>query len=202
MGTRPPAVTPAAEIQLKYKQSSYDVLPKLPHTACFLAKTGSFKSIAMQWLILKGFYKAFEKVWIFSSSVFVDPVWREVGKYCEDVLGMEKWAFDTPDMEALDVSDAATTLAAPMKMRPIFGTSLRVPSLIVFGEADYHFEQVKKCIPRFESVKTMMSIELGFKIPQDDKYGKDFVEHMRYRAEGEKEPEPPQPAPVYSPSGW
>ena len=128
--------------------------------------------------------------------------WRCIEAIDKGIRKADGIADVTTDMEALDVSDAATTLAAPMKMRPIFGTSLRVPSLIVFGEADYHFEQVKKCIPRFESVKTMMSIELGFKIPQDDKYGKEFVEHMRYRAEGEKEPEPPQPAPVYSPSGW
>ena len=36
----------------------------------------------------------------------------------------------------------------------------------------------------------------------NEQWKKEFVEHMRYRAEGEKEPEPPQPAPVYSPSGW
>ena len=99
---RPPTVHPASEIRLKYKQSPYEVLPKLPHTACFLAKTGSFKSIAMQWMILHGYRGAFEKIWIFSSSYKVDPVWREVGKYCEDVLGQEKWGYDTPDLEALD----------------------------------------------------------------------------------------------------
>ena len=99
---RPPTVRPASQISLRYKQSPYEVLPKLPHTACFLAKTGSFKSICMQWMILHGYRGAFEKIFVFSASCHVDPVWKEVGKYCVEVLGQDKWCYDTPDLDALD----------------------------------------------------------------------------------------------------
>ena len=133
MGTRPPAVTPAAEIQLKYKQSSYDVLPKLPHTSCFLAKTGSFKSICMQWLILKGYRGAFEKIFVFSPSVKVDPVWKEVGKYCEDVLGQEKWGYDTPDLEALDEILETSTRVTEYLRKKIAGPDSTALSCVTTG---------------------------------------------------------------------
>ena len=56
----------------------------------------------MQAFLLHHYRGAFEKVFIFSPSVKVDPVWREVGTYIENTLGQEKWAYDTPDLEALD----------------------------------------------------------------------------------------------------
>ena len=100
----PPLMKPAAELATVSKQSPYGVLPRLPCSIIACARSGAFKSVFIQWLILVGMRNCFEKVYVFSASVFLDPVWDPVKKYCETVLGQDEsdpWAYDTFDQEAL-----------------------------------------------------------------------------------------------------
>ena len=84
-----PTVEPIDIPQYKYKNSKYEILPKLP--ARMIAHAGSTggKSVLIQNLILKIYRGSFERMYIFSPSIHVDDTWTAVKKYISDVMKVD-----------------------------------------------------------------------------------------------------------------
>ena len=69
-------------------------------------------------IFLVRLYKhAFQRVYVFSPSIFIDSSWKPVFKYVEKTLGVdserEQWAFDEWDDEKL--TEIVSTQAAVVK---------------------------------------------------------------------------------------
>ncbi len=73
-----PVIKPHKEIKYSSKQSKYgDLVPSLP-ARMFCGKSGGDKTILLQSFILDIYRGAFERVYMFSPSVFVDSAWAPV----------------------------------------------------------------------------------------------------------------------------
>ena len=94
-----PIVKPYKTKEYECKQSKYDVAPRIPFSMVITGQSGSGKTILLSNLILDIYRNCFSRVYIWSSSVFLDPVWEPVKKYVENDLGVnpekEKIYFDT-----------------------------------------------------------------------------------------------------------
>ena len=84
-----PTVEPIDIPQYKYKNSKYEILPKLPARMIAVASSTGGKSVAIQNLILKMYRGSFERIYIFSPSIHVDDTWTAVKKYVSDVMKVD-----------------------------------------------------------------------------------------------------------------
>ena len=77
--------------QYKYKNSKYEILPKLPARMIAVASSTGGKSVLIQNLILKIYRGSFERIYIyiFSPSIHVDDTWTAVKKYISDVMKVD-----------------------------------------------------------------------------------------------------------------
>jgi hypothetical protein len=83
-------VRPTKTVEYEHKQSDFgDHLPKLPMRALCIGPSGGGKTVLLQWLILHAYKGCWARIYIFSPSAILDPVWRPVKKYCERELGMD-----------------------------------------------------------------------------------------------------------------
>ena len=81
-----PKVEPIDIPEYKYKNSKFDMMPKLPvRMLCMASSTGG-KTVLIQNLILKIYRGSFERIYIFSPSVHVDDTWSAVKKYIRGVM--------------------------------------------------------------------------------------------------------------------
>ena len=58
----------------------------------------------MTWLLLEGYRGKFERIYVFSPTINLDPTWDPVKKYVRENLAVddkEEWAFDNFDEQAL-----------------------------------------------------------------------------------------------------
>ena len=84
-----PTVEPTDIPQYKYKNSKYEILPKLPARMIAVASSTGDKSVLIQNLILKIYRGSFERIYIFSPSIHVDDTWTAVKKYISDVMKVD-----------------------------------------------------------------------------------------------------------------
>ena len=84
-----PTVEPIDIPQYKYKNSKYEILPKLPARMIAVASSTGGKSVLIQNLILKIYRGSFERIYTFSPSIHVDDTWTAVKKYISDVMKVD-----------------------------------------------------------------------------------------------------------------
>ena len=89
------------------KQPKYKVMGSLPTRQLICAPSGSGKTVLISSLILDIYRGAFEKIFIFSPSIWVDAVWEPVKKYIKNEMKIEHTEedpiyFAEPDFEALE----------------------------------------------------------------------------------------------------
>ena len=73
----------------QYKNSKYEIFPKLPARMIAVASSTGGKSVLIQNLILKIYRGSFERIYIFSPSIHVDDTWTAVKKYISDVMKVD-----------------------------------------------------------------------------------------------------------------
>ena len=101
-----PKVEPIDIPEYKYKNSKFDMMPKLPaRMLCVASSTGGKTAVLIQNLILKIYRGSFERIYIFSPNVHVDDTWSAVKKYIRDVVkvdaGKEQLYYEEYDPVAL-----------------------------------------------------------------------------------------------------
>ena len=84
-----PKVEPIDIPEYKYKNSKFDMMPKLPARMLCVASSTGGKTVLIQNLILKIYRGSFERIYIFSPSVHVDDTWSAVKKYIRDVMKVD-----------------------------------------------------------------------------------------------------------------
>jgi GTPase SAR1 family protein len=93
-----PVVEPIKLKQYESKQSKYEMVAKLPMRSILLGPSGSGKTVLLVSMILDIYRDCFERIYIWSPSVFVDHSWEPVKKYIEKELKIntekEKTYFD------------------------------------------------------------------------------------------------------------
>ena len=101
-----PIVKPVNVKEYDFKQSKYEVAPKLPFSQIITGPSGSGKGILLQSMILDIYRGVFERIYIWSPSISVDSNWTPVKKYIQDELKVdlekEKCLFDDYIPEELD----------------------------------------------------------------------------------------------------
>ena len=94
-----PIVKPYNTKECTCAQSKYDVAPRIPFSMVITGQSGFGKTVLLSNLILDIYRNCFRRIYIWSSSVFLDPVWEPVKKFVENDLGVnpekEKVHFDT-----------------------------------------------------------------------------------------------------------
>ena len=81
-----PIVKPINVKEYDFKQSKYEVAPKLPASMIISAPSGSGKTILLQSLILDIYRNCFARIYVFSPSINVDSIWTPVKKYIKDEM--------------------------------------------------------------------------------------------------------------------
>ena len=101
-----PIVKPVNVKEYDFKQSKYEVAPKLPFSQIITGPSGSGKGILLQSMILDIYRGVFERIYIWSPSISVDSNWTPVKRYIQDELKVdlekEKCLFDEYIPEELD----------------------------------------------------------------------------------------------------
>jgi hypothetical protein len=81
------------------------VLAPTPCRYLLVGPSGSGKSVLLVDFLVRLYRGAFQRIFVFSPSVFIDSSWKPVFKYVEKTLGLdseqEQWAFDEWDDEKL-----------------------------------------------------------------------------------------------------
>ena len=101
-----PIVKPVNVKEYDFKQSKYEVAPKLPFSQIITGPSGSGKGILLQSMILDIYRGVFERIYIWSPSISVDSNWTPVKRYIQNELKVdlekEKCLFDDYIPEELD----------------------------------------------------------------------------------------------------
>ena len=84
-----PIIKPHKMKEYEFKQSKYDVAPRIPFSQIVVGPSGSGKSILLQNMILDIYRDCFSRVFIFSASIHVDSVWHPVKDYIEKHLKVD-----------------------------------------------------------------------------------------------------------------
>ena len=79
-----PKIQPLHIKEYTVKQSSYDVVGKLPIRSIILGPSGSGKTVLLQNMSLDIYRGRFNRVYILSPSIEVDTSWLPVKKYIEN----------------------------------------------------------------------------------------------------------------------
>ena len=101
-----PIVKPVNVKEYDFKQSKYEVAPKLPFSQIITGPSGSGKGILLQSMLLDIYRDVFERIYIWSPSISVNSNWLPVKKYIQDNLKLdlekEKCLFDEYIPEELE----------------------------------------------------------------------------------------------------
>ena len=101
-----PTVKPVNVKEYEFKQSNYDVAPRLPFSQIITGPSGSGKGILLQSKILDISRNVFERIYVWPPSISVDSNWTPVKKYIQDELKVdlekEKCFFDEYIPEELE----------------------------------------------------------------------------------------------------
>ena len=100
-----PIIEPINVRQFEFKQSKYEHADKLPFRSIVVSASQGGKGILIQNLILKVYRGCFERIYIVSPTAHIDEAYREVIKYIEDELEVNKenepFLFDEYDAPSL-----------------------------------------------------------------------------------------------------
>ena len=116
------------------------VIAPTPCRYLIVGPSGSGKSVLLVDFLVRLYKHAFQRVYVFSPSIFIDSAWKPVFKYVEKTLGVdgeqEQWAFDEWDDEKL--KEIVSTQAAVVKeqKRQKAGKELYGIAIIVDDFAD------------------------------------------------------------------
>ena len=101
-----PIVKPANVKEYDFKQSNYEVAPRLPFSQNITGPSGSGKGILLQSMILDIYRDVFARIYIWSPSISVDANWTPVKNYIQNNLKVnldeEKCLFDDYNPEELE----------------------------------------------------------------------------------------------------
>ena len=93
-----PIVKPINTKEYDFKQSKYEVPPRLPFSQIIAGPSGSGKGILLQSVILDTYRDVFERIYVWLPSISFDSDWLPVQKYIQDNLRVdfdkEKCFFD------------------------------------------------------------------------------------------------------------
>ena len=92
----PAKVVPLKHNERSYKQSRFDAMPKVPFRMLLTGRSAAGKSTTISSLILDHYRGIFEEIYIFSSTVHLDPTFQALVRYGEEELGQGK----TDDLES------------------------------------------------------------------------------------------------------
>ena len=84
-----PIVKPINIPEYEYKQSKYDMVPKLPFRSIIVASSTGGKTVLIQNWLLNIYRGSIERVYIFSPSIHADPAFCEVKKYQREVMKVD-----------------------------------------------------------------------------------------------------------------
>ena len=73
-----PIVKPINVKEYEFKQSKYDIAPRLPFSHIITGPSGSGKGILLQSMILDIYRDVFERMYVWSPSLSVDSNWSPV----------------------------------------------------------------------------------------------------------------------------
>ena len=85
-----PNIVPISVKQYEVKQSKYEQVPKLPCRSLLLGSSNSGKGILLQNLILDIYRDCFERVFVFSPSIFVDHTNRAITDYLDSKITLSE----------------------------------------------------------------------------------------------------------------
>jgi energy-coupling factor transporter ATP-binding protein EcfA2 len=81
------------------------VLAPTPCRYLLVGPSGSGKSVLLVDFLVRLYRGAFQRIYVFSPSIFIDSAWKPVFRYVENTLGVdserEQWAFDEWEDEKL-----------------------------------------------------------------------------------------------------
>ena len=95
MPTAPP-VTPMKQAQTEYVQSRFD-LPTIPCRMQIVGKSAAGKGTLISSIIQHQYKGVWEKIYVFSSTVKVDPMWVALVDYIQETLGQIREIKDIND---------------------------------------------------------------------------------------------------------
>ena len=84
-----PEIKPYKTKEYKSKQSKYDHVGKLPARQLLLGPSGTGKTVVLTNLILDVYRGCFEKIFIWSPTIFLDDNWNAVKNYIEKEMKQE-----------------------------------------------------------------------------------------------------------------
>ena len=100
-----PIVKPYKTKEYTFTQSNYEAAPRAPFSMVITGQSGSGKTALLSNLILDIYKGCFSRIFIWSSSIDLDPVWTPVKKYIEQDLNVnpekEKVYFDTFNIDEM-----------------------------------------------------------------------------------------------------
>ena len=101
-----PDIKPISVKQYDVKQSKYEQVPKLPCRSILLGSSNSGKSILLQNLILDVYRDCFERIYLFSPSIFVDQTNKAITDYLDSKIQLSEdeppLYYDHYDPESLE----------------------------------------------------------------------------------------------------
>ena len=106
MSDQVPKIEPIKVKEYEVKQSKYHQCGKLPIRSILLGPSGAGKGILLQNMILDIYRGCFERVYVFSPSIFVDMTWGPVKEYLNKTINLSEneppLFYDTNDQENLE----------------------------------------------------------------------------------------------------
>ena len=85
-----PNIVPINVKQFEVKQSKYEQVPKLPCRSILLGASASGKGILLQNLVLDIYRDCFERVYVFSPSIFVDHTNKAITDYLDNKINLSE----------------------------------------------------------------------------------------------------------------
>ena len=110
-----PIVKPINIPEYKYKQSKYDMVPRVPFRSIIVASSTGGKSVLIQNLLLNVYRGSFERCYIFSPSIHTDPTFYEVKKYQREVMKVDDTKEDLY-FEGFNIADLQKILEQQKKV--------------------------------------------------------------------------------------
>ena len=89
-------IKPYTHKEYNCKQSSYGYMVCLPARILLNAPSGTGKTVALTNLVLDIYKGCFEKIYIFSPTVFIDDNWTVVKKYIDKEMDIKHTRMKTP----------------------------------------------------------------------------------------------------------
>ena len=84
-----PIVKPVNVKEYEFKQSKYEVAPRLPFSQIITGPSGSGKGILLQSMILDIYKDVFARIYVWSPSISVDANWLPVRRYIQNELKVD-----------------------------------------------------------------------------------------------------------------